>query len=86
MFHRPAVKINQIIRLITISTDSRAKEYIQRFGNNSWELDALNPSQLTELVETELQTSLIDLDAWVATEEQEQKDQDKILQLVKTLG
>lgn len=31
-------------------TDSRAGGYIRRFGNESWELDALEPSVMTELV------------------------------------
>jgi len=31
-------------------TDSRARTYIRNFGNNSWELDALEPAVLTGLV------------------------------------
>lgn len=33
-------------------TDSRADEYIRRFGNNSWELDALDPATLVNLIQT----------------------------------
>jgi hypothetical protein len=32
-------------------TDSRAKEYIQKHGGKSWELDALDPSILRQIVE-----------------------------------
>lgn len=32
-------------------TDSRANNYIKRFGNNSWELDALEPSVLERLID-----------------------------------
>jgi len=32
-------------------TDSRAESYIRKFGNESWELDALEPSVLAGLVE-----------------------------------
>ena len=32
-------------------TDSRARDYIRRFGPNSWELDALEPQVLNELVD-----------------------------------
>ena len=67
-------------------TDSRAKKYILEYGNNSWELDALNPAQLTQLVEEELLSSLVDLDVWATTEEREQEDQDTIKELIKTLG
>jgi hypothetical protein len=32
-------------------TDSRATEYIRRHGQNSWELDALDPATLTALIQ-----------------------------------
>lgn len=32
-------------------TDSRADAYIEEFGENSWELDALNPSVIISLIE-----------------------------------
>jgi hypothetical protein len=35
-------------------TDSRADNYIMRYGDQSWELDALDPKVLEELVETEV--------------------------------
>lgn len=33
-------------------TDSRADEYIRQFGPNSWELDALDPTTLVNLIQT----------------------------------
>jgi hypothetical protein len=44
-------------------TDARFKKYRQRFGNSSWELDALPPSYLNNLVETNI-TKMIDDDLW----------------------
>ncbi len=35
-------------------TDSRAKDYIANYGNDSWELDALNPATLEELIESHI--------------------------------
>lgn len=35
-------------------TDSRAGDYISRFGSSSWELDALEPSVLDDLIQTEI--------------------------------
>jgi hypothetical protein len=32
-------------------TDSRAKAYIEKYGTESWELDALPPKELNRLVE-----------------------------------
>jgi hypothetical protein len=51
-------------------TDSRAVEYIARFGHTSWELDALEPSVLDKLIDDEIM-SLVDPEIWAATEEEE---------------
>lgn len=45
------------------TTDSRFREYMRRFGNDSWELDALPPQYLAELVEGEIRVHL-DMDQW----------------------
>lgn len=45
------------------STDSRFKEYRRRFGHESWELDALQPQYIADLVATEANKH-IDWDAW----------------------
>jgi hypothetical protein len=44
-------------------TDSRAAGYIERFGDDSWELDALDPATLDALIEDEILTHR-DVDAW----------------------
>ena len=36
------------------TTDSRFQQYMEQFGNESWELDALPPEYLVNLVETEI--------------------------------
>jgi len=35
-------------------TDSRYDKYVEKYGESSWELDALEPSVITELVKTEI--------------------------------
>lgn len=45
------------------TTDSRFAGYIQEYGDESWELDALEPAVLDGLVAHELRT-LIEPDAW----------------------
>lgn len=45
-------------------TDSRAVGYIQRFGTESWELDALEPSVLTELIQQYIRAEITDDEAW----------------------
>ncbi|MGL1203620.1 hypothetical protein ACSTK0_21790 [Vibrio parahaemolyticus] len=58
-------------------TDSRAKEYIKRFGSTSWELDALEPQVMTEMIQSEID-KYIDDRIWneVANE---QKDVEHLL-------
>jgi hypothetical protein len=46
-------------------TDSRAASYVSRFGDQSWELDALDPQVLDDLI-TEAIEDVIDLDAYEA--------------------
>lgn len=49
------------------TTDSRFKEYMEQYGAESWELDALPPEYLVELVEREIQDR-IEQDQWEADE------------------
>jgi hypothetical protein len=53
-------------------TDSRFQGYRTLFGNKSWELDALEPSVLAELVRSEI-TSLLDDEQWASDVERERK-------------
>ena len=75
--HRLALNMNQIEELNPPPspakiTDSRAKKYIERFGNDSWELDALEPAMINELIETNIHAH-IERGAWEeATERQEE--------------
>lgn len=56
-------------------TDSRAADYIARFGGTSWELDALEPRVLDALITDEIGT-LIDPNLWneTATEERQRRE------------
>lgn len=38
-------------------TDSRAKAYIDKFGDQSWEVDALPPREMNRLVELAIERS-----------------------------
>lgn len=51
-------------------SDSRALAYLERFGRESWELDALNPSILDRLVDDEIRT-LVDVELWDETRAEE---------------
>lgn len=61
-------------------TDSRFARYVDRFGTDSWELDALHPS-VVERVISEAVESIIDRDPWDGAMEAE-GDQRESLELV----
>jgi hypothetical protein len=44
-------------------TDSRFRSYVSQYGNECWELDALDPTVIADLVRDELET-LIDRSLW----------------------
>ncbi len=56
-------------------TDSRASSYIDRFGHSSWELDALEPRVIEELISHKVR-QFIDWDVWeeVGKEQEEKRD------------
>jgi hypothetical protein len=65
---RLALNMNQIEELKpppnpTKITDTRAGDYIKRFGSSSWELDALKPGYIVDLIQSEIKP-LIDWDEW----------------------
>ena len=51
-------------------TDSRYEAYMVRFGESSWELDAVEPATLADLVRDQIR-ELIDVDEWNAVQAQE---------------
>jgi hypothetical protein len=51
-------------------TDSRAKDYIRKFGRNSWELDAIEPRRLATLVRDAV-TALMDVRKFKASKKLE---------------
>ena len=54
-------------------SDARASGYIKNYGYECWELDALEPSVITELIKNEV-TALIDEDVKRQVESQEDLD------------
>ncbi|HEB13551.1 MAG TPA: hypothetical protein ENI13_01070 [candidate division CPR3 bacterium] len=57
-------------------TDPRAKWYIEEYGDNSWEVDALNPKTLNELVEKNVE-DLIDMELFEKKIRKEERDKKK---------
>lgn len=65
-------------------TDSRSKEYKTIYGKESWELDALNPVILSNLVKTEIE-KLIDRDAWDSALKKEHHERQLLEKISKDL-
>jgi len=66
-------------------TDPRAKWYIKEYGNISWEVDALNPKILHEILIREIE-KLIDKDMYMAIIERENKDKEKLREFMDRYG
>lgn len=64
-------------------TDSRAAAYIAQFGSSSWELDAVRPEDIDELI-TDLVLGLRDETLWAAAVEKEERERKALLEFTKS--
>ena len=88
--HRLALNMDQVKRYRPPEnpakvTDSRFQGYMTRFGNKSWELDALEPKVLAQLVEDRI-TIFVDQDLWDEVEDREEKQQKELLEMAKLVN
>lgn len=60
--------------------DPRAKWYIKEYGNKSWELDALRPDVLEELIKSAIE-SIIDVDLYKKAYNEEREEAGRLLKL-----
>jgi hypothetical protein len=65
-------------------TDTRAKNYIHEFGDESWELDALEPAMMVQLIEETIQ-KLIIKSRWKAREKLVREHRKTLDEIVKNL-
>lgn len=65
-------------------TDPRANKYIAEFGNTSWELDALSPRDLNDLLDNEIR-DLLDIDLYNRVCRLEQFERDELSQVTETI-
>ena len=84
---RIALNMDQIKRLKPPEnpakvTDSRFEAYMKAHGTKSWELDALSPTFLANLLRTEIEY-YIDQTEWEAVADKVQDTKDKIIKLSK---
>lgn len=65
--------------------DPRAAEYIAEFGDQSWELDALEPPVLIQLIEDAI-VALRDDDAWDALQDEEEVGRRRLRAIANMVG
>ena len=63
-------------------SDRRAAKFIAKYGRQSWEVDALPPGVLRQIIEVRFE-QLLDLDAMAAVKVQEQKDIRRLTEIVR---
>lgn len=85
--HRVALNMDQVEALKLPKnpakiTDSRAADYISKFGPSSWELDAIEPQALAKLVRDKVH-DLRDSDIWGAAIKRETAMRNELLALAK---
>jgi hypothetical protein len=59
------------------TADPRAEDYVSQYGNECWELDAIEPNELQGLVEEAILRH-IDIDTWMATKEKQEQERTKL--------
>lgn len=65
--------------------DPRADKYIAEFGEDSWELDALNPQQLNDMVRDAVMAE-VDPEAWALRHDQEATEAELMKDMVTLIG
>lgn len=66
------------------TTDARFKTYEQEHGDESWELDALDPETITELVKLHVEASIVE-SIWEQTLERERNERNRIAEVAKRM-
>lgn len=65
-------------------TDSRVDSYIAQFGSESWELDALEPSVINDLIQTNID-ELRDDDAWDEAVAAQEANRERLTEVLEQL-
>lgn len=65
-------------------SDSRSRDYVARYGYESWELDALEPAVLTQLIEDHT-LDYLDQTAWDDAVDVQEANRDKIRETIASL-
>lgn len=62
-------------------TDSRSSEYLRAYGHQSWELDALEPQVLDDLIQAEI-AGVVDMDLLMESRDAQEANRDRIAEAI----
>lgn len=65
-------------------TDSRSEDYVKKFGEESWELDALDPKTLADLIQQNIDV-LVDDVLWQDSVDEEKAGRAKLAEVARSL-
>lgn len=66
--------------------DPRSAGYISHYGQECWELDAIEPNELVRLCREGVESEITDWDAWEELKSQDQSERAFLMQELKKLG
>lgn len=65
--------------------DPRAQGYIDEYGDECWELDAIEPDEMVEMVEGAVSAEVTDWDAWDEIKDQDEREREEIRKAIEEL-
>lgn len=66
--------------------DRRSSAYVSRYGDQCWELDAIEPNELIRLCRAAVDTLIQDRDAWLAIKEQDRAEREALIEQLEGIN
>ena len=66
--------------------DGRSSAYIRQYGDQCWELDAVEPDELITLCEAAVEMLITDEDAWEAIKEKDEAERQELLEQLQRIA
>lgn len=65
-------------------TDARSRDYVSRYGSESWELDALDPAMMSDLIERAIR-GIVDADIWAVSAARERAQRERMQEMAEQI-
>lgn len=66
--------------------DRRSSGYVSQYGDQCWELDAIEPNELITLCRTAVDSLIQDRDAWLAIKEQDKSEREALIERLEGMA